>query len=607
MADNTNLKVDELNFSLIKGNLKNYLQSQDNFRDYNFEASGLSTLLDILAYNTYYNAFYLNMAVGENFLSSAQKRNSVVNLAKSLNYIPRSTTSAKIIGTVTLTAAGGAPSIITLPQYTQFTGIIDGTTYTFVTTQAETIISSSGVYSKQITLTEGKYLNRRYSVVTSDVDQRFLIPNTDIDTHTITVTVLNSTSDSTSRSFILADNIVNVDNESQVYFLEAVEDGQYEIRFGDGNFGVALENGNIVIIEYLISSGSNANEILNITYTDSVEFVTGATFVATEQSSGGAERESINSIKFNAPKNFEAQNRAITAEDFKSLISSQPNVDSVIAWGGEDNDPPTYGKVFIAVKPTTGSVLTAIEKLNLINGVIKQKKLVTVGAEIVDPEYIYLLIDLTVKYDATATSLTAPEVETLVRIACENYNDTDLDKFSRYFRYSKLSRLVDSSERSILNSILSVRLRKEQSIQLGVGSRYEIKFSNAIDNTTEGRPANHPYNSGNKLTSNAFTFLGFTNCFLEENNGIIRIYRSITETNNIGLINNAGTLNYDTGIIVLTNFAPTAFADGTNTLKLTAIPAEKDILPLRNQIISIRDADINITMLDDNSISLVSR
>lgn len=605
MAENLNLKVDELNFELIKSNLKEYLRTQDEFRDYNFDGSGINVLLDILAYNTYYNAFYLNMSQAENFLATAQKRNSVINLAKSLNYTPRSTTSASITGTVTLTVTG-SPATVTIPQYTEFTGSVDGRTYSFLTDQSYTISPSSGVYSGTISLKEGKYVIRRVTVNALDNDQRFLIPNVNVDTSTLAVRVLNSISDSTSRTFTRSENIIDIDSTSQVYFLEAAEDNQYEIKFGDDIFGVALDDGNVVIIEYLIANGADANGILNLTYADSISGVTAATFDANDSATGGADRETISSIKFNAPKNFESQNRAITSEDYKALLSRQSNIDSVVVWGGEDNDPPTYGKVFIAVKPVVGEVLTATEKQVLINNVIKPKKILTVSTEIVDPEYIYLIIGLTVKYDSKLTTLTADQLGIKVDAVVQNYNDLEINAFSKYFRYSKLSRLVDVADRSILNSILSVSLRKELSVQLGTSTRYEINFSNPINSTTSGRPVTHPYGVGNQLTSNAFTYQGFENCFIEDNNGIIRIYRTVAREN-IGVVVNAGTIDYTTGKVILTNFAPTAFADGTNTLKLTAIPSGRDILPLRNQIISIRDADITVTMLDDNSISLVNR
>ena len=605
MASDNNLKLDALDFQGIKTNFKSYLQSQDQFRDYNFEGSGLNVLLDLLAYNTYYNSFYLNMVAAEAFLPTAQKRNSVVNLAKSLNYTPRSVTSATISGTATLTLSS-SPVSITIPAYTSFTGSVDGITHNFLNTSAVVVSPTSGVYSSTMSLREGRYINRRYTVNLNDPDQRFLIPNTNVDTSTLTVSVLNSSVDSTTRTFSKVSNLVEVESTTRVYYIEEAEDGQFEIKFGDGVFGVALDAGNIVVLEYLVSNGSSANDIESLTYADAIAGVTTITFVASDPATGGSDRETVNQIKFNAPKAYEAQNRVVTADDYKTLMLQQATVDSCVVWGGEDNDPPTYGKVFIAVKPTTGDVLTATEKLNLINSVIKPKKVLTVSTEIVDPEYVFIIVDATVKYQSDATISTSAEIKQLVINTIKTYNTDEINQFSKYFRYSKLSRLIDVSERSILSSVTIAQMRKELDVQLGIGTRYEIGFSNRIDNATNGRPATHPNGVGNKVTSNKFTFGGFSNCFLEDNNGIIRIYR-VVGIENISVSNNAGTIDYTTGKIVLTNFAPTSFDDGGTTLKITAVPQDKDILPLRGQIITIRDADISVTMIDEKSISLVSR
>jgi hypothetical protein len=605
MAIDNNLRVDELNFEGIKTNFKKYLQSQDQFRDYNFDGAGISVLLDLLAYNTYYNSFYLNMVAGEAFLSTARKRNSVVNLASSLNYVPRSTSSASITGTLALTVVGSPTSII-IPEFTEFNGTIDGVSYKFLNTNSKTIFSNDGVFSGTIILKEGTLITTRYTVVSSDADQRFLIPNSTVDTTTLSVSVLNSAVDSTSRTFTPAENLVEIDATSLVYFLQETEDGLYELKFGDGTFGTSLDNGNIVVIRYLVSSGALANDITALTYSDTITNVTTATFTAVNPAAGGSARESVTQIKFNAPKSYEAQNRVVTSEDYKALLLKQPNVDSVVVWGGEDNDPPSYGRVYIAIRPTSGEVLTATEKQNLITSIINPKKVLTISHEIVDPEYLYISITSTVKYEADKTILSQDAMAALVEETIKNYNDSDINQFGKYFRYSKLSRLIDASERSILNNDTSVLMRKELDVQLGNSARYEIPFSNPVNATTRGRPASHPYGFGNQITSNAFTFLGFTNCFLEDNNGIIRIYRETTNEN-IAVQINAGSIDYDTGTIILTAFAPTAFSDGGTTLKITATPENKDILPLRNQILTIDDADITVTMVDDKTISLVNR
>lgn len=605
MAMLNDLTVDELNFELIKTNFTSYLKAQDQFRDYNFDASGLQVLLDLLAYNTYYNSFYLNMIVNETFLATAQKRNSVVNLARSLNYTPRSTTSATIAGTALLSVTG-SPSVITIPAYTTFSGSIDSITYTFNTIESITVSASSGIYSTDLTLKEGRFITQRYVVNSSDSDQRFLITNPGIDTSTLTVIVQNSVADTTQYNHTKVKDFVQITSSSKVYFIEEVEDQQYEIFFGDGVLGSALVNGNVVILQYLVSSGEAGNDIQALTFTGSIENVTGITFTEDEPSSGGANRENISKIKFNAPKAYQAQNRVVTVEDYKSLILQQNNVKSVSVWGGEDNDPPRYATVFISVVPENGEALTPTEKNIIANSVIKPKRILTVSTEFVDPEYIFLIVNAVVKYDINQTILSSTSLKTIVIDIIKNYNTNDINEFSKYFRYSKLSRLIDLGERSILNTLLTIQMRKETDVQLGAGVRYEVNFSNPINNNTLGRPSTHPYGVGNQLTSNEFSYGGFNQCYLEENNGIIRIYRK-SGADLIGLASNAGTLDYNTGKIILNNFAPTAFADGGTTLKLVAIPKNLDILPLRNQIIKILDNDINVDIVDDRVYSLVNR
>ncbi len=608
MATPTDLKLDGLNFNEIRENFKSFLQSQNQFKDYNFDSSGLSTILDVLAYNTYYNSFYLNMVSTEAFLSTAQRRSSVVNLARSLNYTPRSVSSARIVCTLTLTPSAGTPATVTVPKYTRFEAVVNDASYYFVTPSALTFVrDGSGQYIlSDVTLIEGRLVTEKYIKNVLDADQRFLINNEAVDTSTLTVRVLNSTSDSSTRIFSRADNIVTLESDSLIYFLEEVEDGKFELFFGDNTIGIALVNGNLVYLEYLVSSGSLANDVQSLSFASSVTGVADIAVTVTQASYGGDERETIDRIKFNAPKAYAAQNRAITAEDYVSFVLKQPNVDSAIVWGGEDNDPPFYGKVFIAVKPKNGDALTDTEKQNIIRYALGPKKVLTVDPEIVDPEYIYLLVDSTVKYDSNQNLLNSTNLNTLVRNTILNYNSTELGGFSKYFRYSKLSRMIDTAERSILSSVLNVRMRKEIDVQLNAAATYTIDFANPIDNITSGRASNHPYNSGNKIVSNEFAYAGYSTCYMEENGGVMRIYRK-SGANLIGVIANAGTVNYETGKITLNSFAPQSFTDGGTTLKLTAIPSEMDILPLRTQIITIRDQDITVNLIDDNTISVTKR
>jgi len=606
MANETNLKVDGLEFTQIRLNLLNYLKSQSEFQDYNFEASGLSSLLDLLAYNTYYNSFYVNMASNETFLSTAQKRSSVVSLADTLGYVPRSTTSAKVPGTLTL-APTSAPAFISIPVGTKFTATIEGTAFNYTNTEALTVTPTNGIYSISTTLTEGRYVTEKYTYSASDPLQKFIINNANADTSTLKVRVVNSSVDSTVRSFTLASNIISVDSESLVYYLKEIEDNKFQVSFGSGSLGKELDDGNIIYLDYIVSKGARGNGIADLILADSVSGVDTGVFIATAFSSGGENSESVDSVKFNAPKAYAAQNRAVTAEDYSTLISKQANVSSVLVWGGEDNDPPAYGKVFIAVRPSIGSVLTPTEKQNLISNVINPKKVLTVSTEIVDPEYIYLTINVNTTYDPEKTITTEANLKQIVANTISSYNTNSLNKFSRYFRYSELSRQIDTSERSILSSDLTVKMRKEFDVQLNSSAKYEIAFSNPINATTEGRPASHPYNVGNQITSNSFSYGGFSNCYLEDNAGLIRIFRLNESGDALGVAQNVGTINYTTGKIILDDFQPTAIGDGGVTLRITAVPKNKDILPLRGQIVVINDSDVSITLINDKTVSLVSR
>ena len=601
------LKVDDLNFESIKDNLKSFLRQQDQFLDVNFDASGINILLDVLAYNTYYNSTYLNLAATENFLATAQRRNSVVNLARSLNYIPRSRTSSRVIGTITATATG-SPAVVDLPKFTRFESIVDGVTFNFLTADPYTLFNTSGnqYADNNLLLIEGRFVSERYVYNPNDPDQRFLLNNANADTSTLVVRVQQSVADTTTRVFLNPKNIVEVTGTTLAYFLEEVEDGKYEVFFGDNVIGRELEPGNVIYFDYIVSEGINGNGISTLNFVSTVAGISSARFVANEPSAGGDERESVNRIKFNAPKAYTAQNRTVTAEDYLSLVLQQPNVGSASVWGGEDNDPPQFGRVFIAVRPVTGTSLTQFEKTNLIDTIIKPKKILTVQTTIVDPEFTFIILTANVKFDPRLTTLTRESLRSLVISTIKKYNDDDLDQFSRYFRYSKLSKLIDNTERSILNNTIRTQLRKEIPVQLGTNVRYEIKFSNPINNSTRGRPVSFPFGVLSQISSNSFTFNGLPNCFLEENNGFIRVFR-IVRTDIVGVAQNIGTIDYTTGKIILTDFNPNSFADGGTTLRITVNPGELDLLPLRDQILTILDEDITVNLQDDTQISLVRR
>jgi hypothetical protein len=608
MASITNLKLDGLNFEEIRSNLKLFLQNQSEFTDYNFDAAGVGVLLDILSYNTYYTGFYQNMVAAEGFLATAQKRNSVVNLAKALNYTPRSATSSRVTGTLKATVTGSPASII-IPRYTRFQSAVDGVTYTFLTKDATTIFSNFGVYTlNNVVLFEGRSVSEKYTYNVGDPDQRFVISNPTADTSTLTVKVQTSSTDATTTVYTLATSAISVVSTSEVYFLEEIEDGKFRVTFGDNIIGKKLTNGNIVYLEYIVSTGTASNGIKSFTLVSNINGVTELTFVPNTgtSASGGQDRESIESIRFAAPKTYAAQNRAVTTQDYESIMLTAPNVGSVAVWGGQDNDPPEYGKVLIAVRPVFGDVLSTAEKENIINSYINPKRVLAISTQIIDPDYIYIALNINVKYNPNQTIETDTSLSGRLVNAVKAYNDDSLNSFSKYYRQSVLLGIIASTDKSVVSSSISATMTKKLDIQLNVEFKYTIRFSNPIDPATSNRLITNPYGAGNKVTSNEFSYGGYTQCYLEDNGGYIRVYRKVGTTS-VAVASNIGTINYTSGTIVLTSFGPTAFADGGVQLRVTAIPAESDILPLRGQIINILDSDITLNLIDDNAISLVRR
>lgn len=600
MAD-SELRISELDFDTIKENLKTFLSSRSEFRDYDFEGSGLSQLLDLLAYNTFYNSYYLNMISNEMFLDTAILRGSVVSRAKAIGYTPRSVRGSQAIGNIAVTGSGSLPATITIPKYTRFSTTVDDVSYTFNTTDATTISPTGLVYTGTgITITEGELITQTFTKTSSD-DQRFVINNENIDTTTLTVTVQTSATNPSTTAHTLADDITEVGPDSTVYFLIENIDGNYELTFGDGQVGQALSTGNIITAQYLASSGIAPNSANTFTALDSIGGFADVTFTTTSQAAGGAARESVDSIKFNAPKSYSTQNRAVTANDYKQILRREfTSVEDFAVWGGEDNDPAIYGKVFIAAKPRSGLSLTDSAKQAIVD-LLREYNVLSVIPEIVDPDFIFLKVDTTVKYNPKSTTRTGSQIADTVKTNVASYIDNDLELFNAYFRYSKLVGVIDDSDSAILNSETSITMKKTITPSLGVATRFEINFNNAIDGVTGSRPASHPAGSGNKVSSSLFTYQGLENCQLEDNGNLIRVYRTVGGQN-VVVDQNVGTIDYTTGKIVLTSFAVGAIADGGSTIEIFAVPLEQDLVPVRNQILTYELADITITMVDDNEV-----
>ena len=490
-ASNTVFRIAELDFDTIKGNLRDYLRSQNQFTDYDFEGSGLNILLDVLAYNTHYMAYYLNMVGNEMFLDSALLRNSVVSHAKHLNYVPTSMVGSRAEVNIVVedTTPTSGYSTITLPAYSQFESEqIDGTNYTFVNLEAysasKNVTSNTYTFSN-VWITQGENISYNVGVDVTNTRRRFLIPEANIDTSTLLVTVQNSDTDSTKSTYLLADDVTTLDSNSKVYFLEESDANRYTLYFGDGYIGKNLDDGNIVQLRYLSTSGDVSNKANSFTLTTSILNFSNVVVNSISAAAGGAQRDTIDRIKFLAPKFYTAQNRAVTKDDYGTLLlKDYPNVETISVWGGEENDPVVYGKIFISMKPKSGYVITNIEKDRIISELVANRNILTVTPQIVDPEYLYLKFDVSVNYDSTLTNTDEAGLIQIIKNTISNYNATELEQFNSTFRTSKLQNLIDISDNSFLGSDLITVTQKRFEPTLNESKNYTIDFNIPLNRGT---------------------------------------------------------------------------------------------------------------------------
>jgi len=595
------LNISELDFGKIKENLTGFLTSQADFVGYNFKGSSFDVLLDVLAYNTHYNAFYANMVANEMFLDSATLRDSVVARAKHLGYLPRSTKGSKAAVTLTITPTD-APSFINIPKNTQLQGEKEGVTYIWCTQNSHSVnINANGVYTVTgVTLTQGIPSTFRYTANTGDIDQKFVLPNANTDTDTLAVTVQVSASDTDSTVYTAANDITTVTPNSTIYFLDEIEGGRYEIQFGDNVLGKAVSNGNIIILSSLICDANSTNGAKSFSVVSEVGGYSNVKVLTTSAASGGAEAADVAEIKFNAPKNYEAQNRCVTVFDYVTMIKKDySGADAVVAWGGEDADPPVYGKVYVAIKPTSGSVLTDAAKTLIKDTILKKRNVVGITPEIIDPDYLYLKINSTVKYDSGLTTNSSSVLKSTVTTAVTDFGATNLKTFDKSFRYSNLIKTIDEAEVSIKSNQTSIVIKRYLYPLLGSSAAYTLPFSNQVYH-----PANEFWGA---VTSSEFSYNDsvntlWTGCKLQDANGVVQVYRRSGEAR-IVVNNNVGTITYLTGKLELKSFQPISIGSDTsgNTapMEVFITPGSSDILPLREQIILIESDDVNITMLDD--------
>ena len=592
MASNKFIVAD-LDFDTIKDNLRAFLQDQTQFSDYNFEGSGFSVLLDTLAYNTHYLGFNANMLTNEMYLDSADIRKNIVSLAKMLGYTPSSPKSP--LASVDITLNDGTGSSVTMDKGTTFTSVIDNVTYQFITNEDITMTPINGVYKfSDVPLYEGTLVSFRYTVDSNDVDQRFLIPNLNADTTTLKVSVQTSANDTTLQTYSLASGLKGLNETSKAYFLKETETGKFEVYFGDGIIGNKLADGNIVILEYIITNKEEANGASVFKTGSAIGGFTDITIVTKSNAEGGADAESKESIRFNAPLQYTAQNRAVTTTDYETLVKSiYPNAQSISAWGGEDDETPVYGVVKIAVKAPGGSSLTNATKLDIVNK-LKPYNVASVRPEIVDPITTSILLVVNAKYDKKSTVKTADTLKSEIEIAVSDYNENTLTAFDGVFRYSKLTGLVDDVDSSILSNITTVKMRKSFTPTIASSTKYNIYFRNAIYNPHSGHQS--------VLSSTGFKVSGNDNeMFLDDDGmGNVRVYYLVS---GIKTVHNAtqGTINYGTGQVTLNSLDVNSISNirgsASSKIEVTVSPSSNDVVPVRDQIleIDVSNSIVNVT------------
>lgn len=590
-GENSNIQITDLDFNLIKTNLKRYLQSQTTLQDYNYEGSALSTLLDILAYNTQYQAYYLNMVANEMFLDSALQRASVVSHAKLLNYTPQSAAAPR--AQIDLVMNNVSVSSLTLPKFTSFLSeAIDGVNYKFVTlnsTTQNTDLANNTVTFDNLVIKQGEPVTLTFTYDSAaNPTAIFELPDTNVDTTTISVVVQQSTSNSSSQVFTLVDDYLALDNTTTAFFLQEATNGYYQIYFGDGILGQALTDGNVVSVSYIITSGTAATDANNFVLMDTISGFSSSTITPVQAATQGAEKETIESIKYTAPKSYSAQGRAVTKEDYIYLIQNNAGIfpiDAVNVWGGEENDPPVYGVVFVAIKPSGGFLLTQSQKAIIEEEIIKPISVLTVQPRIIDVDYNYLVINSNVLYEPKLTTLTSSQLQSQVLTAIQGFAADTLNTFNSTFKLSSLISTVQSVSSSFVTNDANIVLQKRIVPSLTSATTYTLQYGTSLRKDIFGKSISVTptfqvidTNSNNVVRESVY---------LEETPSSTTFIESIS-------ISNPGFGYTSTPTV-------TILGDGTGaTARATIVNGQVDSITITNGGINYTQAIVQITPIDGN-------
>lgn len=594
MTTNNRIKVSELDYNQIRENLKTFMRGQSQFSDYDFEGSALSTLIDVLAYNTHYNALYTNLAINEMFLDSASKRSSVVSIANNFGYTPKSVTASKAKISVTITQLGATDQFKYIPKLSPFTATVGGEQYVFYTlSDYSAERSGETYYFPEVEVYEGTPQTSLF--VCSQLEEKFTIPNLNVDISTIGLTVQQTGERPDYSKYARATDILDLNAESKVYFLKQLEEGNYQISFGVNSLGVPIIPGNIISVEYIVTNKAAANGAKLFTYTgNGLGGVVSATTI--DVSYGGKDEETVDQIKYNVSQNFFDQNRAVTPGDYVGLIKRlYTNLDSINVWGGEDNDPPQYGKVFLSIKPATGPYLTPPEKAYITETLLKSKNVVSVTPEIVDPSYLELEVNTTVYYNKNATTRSIDEIKSAVVSTITKYKETNLQKFDGIFRMSKFQTAIDNTDQSITSNITTFKIYSEVIPKYNIAAEYRLNIVNPIYN--EGVPEEAFGSTGFYIDNTDIVH------YLDDDGlGTIRVYRVTNGTGEKVIVkSNVGTIDYNNGLVKISGLKITNLLEPNFYFIIKT--QSFDVVSVRNQIVDIPDSRITVNVIQDTAAS----
>lgn len=602
MANNS-ISLVSLDFDTLKAQLKQYLKGQAQFSDYDFDGSNMSVLLDILSYNTHLNAFYLNMVASEMFLDSAQLRNSIVSIAKALNYTPRSVKSATAILDCKFPQSG--LDVFVIPKYTRFTGRNSVGTYQFVTNEAVVLYPSGGLFSiPNLAVYEGLLTTDTFVVDYSVEGQQFILQNETIDTSSVSVTVSEDGGTSFTE-YLRSQDIVGLDSSSKVFFIQATSDSRYEVVFGDGAFGYKPKDGAVINVVYRSSVGSDGNGATNFTLTDNLGTINGygsaiiPTIQVVSAGYGGAAAESIEEIKYRAPRAYQTQGRAVTADDFNIIVTQRfPNVKTAYAYdGGLAPDYPRHGAVYVVPITFSGELLSQVEKLDM-QEYLRQRAAVGIDPIVIDPDYLFVNVTATVKYNSDATSLTANDIESLCKVAIETYNSSELNDFNVELSRSRLEQQINNADASIQSNQVELLLKKSISAEIDKVALPSVNFRNAI---VPGTVFSSKFISAGRV----YQYCDFNpntdqlNVVFDGNKSIITttnntMYLADITSPSAIIYSAAGTIDYNQGVMAMNPITINSF-NGSPDIVVTAKPRDADIISKLNDVIAI-DTSTGITV-----------